>query len=239
VRPRRGLFEAARNSSLDMRIAAGALIFLLTAGVGWSNALAYTDPSLAPYDRFAELERIGEEYAGEGPTLMTEYNPYGARHFLRELDPEGATELRYREVPLREGGSGEKGQDLDLDQLDTNSLFVYRTMIIRRTPEQSRPPAPYTLTRRGAHYEVWQRPVEQNMTVLNHMALGEDGFAAAVPDCSQVRGLGLLPLVNGLQGAYLMAAAPNRPNRLLTLPLDQADRLCGRPWDWIATVLGQ
>ena len=36
-------------------------------GVLWSNALAYREVWLAPRERLAELEAIGERYAGAGP----------------------------------------------------------------------------------------------------------------------------------------------------------------------------
>src|SRR5204863_1398351 len=79
------------------------LIAALAVGVLWSNALAYHEVNLAPRPQLAELETIGGRIAGEGPTLMTEYQPYGARHFLRDAAPEGASELRRRVVPLLSG----------------------------------------------------------------------------------------------------------------------------------------
>lgn len=100
---------------------------------------AYGGASLAPYDQLRELEQIGERFDGEGPALMTEYNPYGARHFLRELDGEAASELRERTVPLRGGGTVEKGFDVDVDALDPDGLFEYRTLVLRRSPLPTRP----------------------------------------------------------------------------------------------------
>ena len=75
----------------------------VAGGVLWSNALGYGDVNLAPHGQLAELEEIGERVAGEGPSLMTEYSPYGVRHFLREADPEGISELRRRTIPLADG----------------------------------------------------------------------------------------------------------------------------------------
>ncbi len=107
------------------RLAGGLLIVAIAGGVLWSNVLAYGGVSLAPYGELVELQGIGNRFAGEGPTLMTEYNPYGARHFLRKLDGEGATELRERTVPLRDGGVGEKGYAVDTDELDLSGLLEY------------------------------------------------------------------------------------------------------------------
>ena len=55
--------------------------------------------------------------SGQGPTLMTEYEEYGARHFLRRLDPEGASELRYRFDYLTDGTMLAKTESADIDRL--------------------------------------------------------------------------------------------------------------------------
>ena len=72
------------------RTEALVLTAAVAGGVIWSNALAYHTVNLGPRDQLAELEEIGEEFAGQGPTLMTEYEPFGARYFLRDTDPESA-----------------------------------------------------------------------------------------------------------------------------------------------------
>ena len=84
------------------RLVEGAVLAVVVAGgVLWSNVLQYHDAWLAPRGQLAELAPIGNRFAGDGPALMTEYQPYGVRHFLRKLAPEGASELRVRPVPLR------------------------------------------------------------------------------------------------------------------------------------------
>src|SRR4051794_17820772 len=84
---------AGIGALLDARLAipAIAIAAVITAGVLWSNVLAYGGLNLAPHDRLAELEHIGKEVDGQGPTLMADYEPYGVRHFLRNADPEGAS----------------------------------------------------------------------------------------------------------------------------------------------------
>ena len=89
---------------------AGIAAALVIGGVVWSNALGYGGVSLAPRDQLVELERIGERVAGEGPTLMTEYEPYGPRHFLRDSAPEGAAELRRHTVPIGRRQDGRQGR---------------------------------------------------------------------------------------------------------------------------------
>lgn len=203
------------------------VLSLLLAGVLWSNALGYHDAWLAPYDQLRELEEIGEEYAGEGPTLMTEYQPYGARHFLRATDAEGASELRVRPVPLTAGGEAEKGDWVDTDEVAFTSLLTYRTLVLRRSPAQSRPPAVYSLVRRGDYYDVWQRPPGPETGIVQRLGLGDFYQPAAVAGCGQISALALTA---GPKGRLL--AVPRRPNLIAALPDGR------HPADWVPTEPG-
>jgi hypothetical protein len=189
------------------RFAGAILVVAIAGGVLWSNLLAYGGANLAPYAVLHELQQIGDEFAGQGPTLMTEYNPYGARHFLREENGEGASELRVRRVPLRSGGEVQKGKAVDTDEIDPAALFEFRTLVLRRSPVRSRPPLPYRLVRRGDYYEVWQRP-QGETTPPDYISLGDEAEdePAAVPDCGEVGGLGLLALQQGQADVRLVAA---------------------------------
>jgi hypothetical protein len=164
------------------------LAVAIAFGVLWSNALAYREVNLGPYDQLRELEEIGEEIAGEGPTLMTMYQPYGVRHFLRDSEPEGVSELRYRPIPLRDGGQVPKGESADTDQLDIDGLLVYRTLVLRRSPGQSRPPSPYSLVDRRHFFEVWQRP-SVPPTRLVHTPLGDGPQPTGYARCDRVQRL--------------------------------------------------
>ncbi len=129
----------------------------IAGGVFASNALAYRDARLAPRAQLAELEQIGRTFAGEGPALMTEYQPYGVRHFLRHLDAEGASELRRRPVPLRDGRVLGKGEVADIAAFAPEAVLVYRTLVLLRSAGGSSPPAEYRLVWSGRFYDVWQR----------------------------------------------------------------------------------
>jgi hypothetical protein len=203
------------------RIEGAALAALLALAVLWSNALAYRDVNLAPRDQLAELEEIGAEIAGQGPTLLTEYQPYGARHFLRHADPESASELRRRTVPLRGGGTVRKGGWADTDELDLRGLLAYRTLVLRRNPSQSRPPSPYELARSGRYYYVWQRPEGGGGEIVARLPLGDGVDPAGRPSCDRV--LALAERVGG-EGTLLAA----RARRSLVLPLGPADY----PTEW-------
>jgi hypothetical protein len=161
------------------------LAALIGFGVLWSNALAYREVNLAPYEELRELEAIGERIAGDGPTLMTSYQPYGVRHFLRAGDPEGVAELRRRRIPRRDGSLVPKGARADTDELDPGALLVYRTLVLRRSPDQSQPPAPYRLVERGRYYDIWQRP-PGDPPDLEWLPLGAALQPATVPRCDRV-----------------------------------------------------
>jgi len=202
-----GLVGAAAVARRGRRVEGAVLALAITVGVLWSNALAYHEVNLAPRDRLAELERIGNSTAGEGPALMTEYEPYGVRHFLRKADPEGVSELRRRLIPLRNGRPLEKLEVADLDQLDLNALLVYRTLVLRRSPVASRPPSIYKRVYRGRFYDVWQRP-PAGPTVRRHLPLGDPAHATAPARCAAVLGLARAARRDGDRVAIARRAAP-------------------------------
>jgi hypothetical protein len=179
---------------------AGLAGLAIATGILWSDLLGYHDASLAPRAQFAELARIGELVAGQGPTLMTDYSPYGARHFLRDAEAESASELRTRLDPLLSGQPLAKATTADIDQFQLAGLLVYRTLVLRRSPAASRPPSPYRLLRRDRYWEVWQRPAHPSPRVLAHLPLGNAVEPGAAPACAQVLRLARTP------GATALAA---------------------------------
>ncbi|MBK5219566.1 MAG: hypothetical protein JJE35_07255 [Thermoleophilia bacterium] len=208
------------------KVFGATVLALIVAGVLWSNALGYHDVSLAPYEQLRELEDIGGEFAGAGPTLLTEYQPYGVRHLLRAADAEGASELRTRPIPLVEGGEAEKGEWVDTDRIAPEAWLTYRTLVLRRSPAQSRPPASYAPVRHGDFYDVWQKPPGDEDVVARRLPLGDFYQPGAVPDCGQV-----LALAASAPGGTLFAAERSA-NVVANLPEAMV------PADWIPTERG-
>lgn len=178
-----------------------AIAAVLAAGVLWSNTLAYGSVWLAPGDQLAELQSIGARFAGQGPALMLEYSPYGVRHFLRQVDADGANELRSRPVPLASGRMLEKAEPADVDDLDINGITDYQLLVLRRSGLAGRPPGEFELAWAGDYYEVWQRR-STPLGVVAHLPLGSAADPSAIPDCAHIADLAALTP----PGGHLLAA---------------------------------
>ncbi len=188
------------------RLAGGALLAAIAAGVVWSDALGFRGTTLTPYERHEELADINGRFAGRGPALLPEYEPYAARWFLRDLDPEGAGELRRRLVPLATGETLKPGESADIDRFALGALTDYRTLVVRRSPLASRPSSSFERAWRGRWYEVWvRRPGGRR--VVEHVGLGDGVDPGAVARCADVRRLARSAGPTGV----LVAAAPQRP----------------------------
>jgi hypothetical protein len=177
------------------RVEAGVAVAFVVGGVLWSNVLQYHDVFLAPSSRLHELESIGHRFAGQGPALMTEYEEYGSRHFLRTMDAEGAGELRRHFVYLRAGGTADPGVSPDIDEIRLDAVLYYRTLVLRRSGLGSRPPSAYAPIWSGRYYTVWQRALAPR-TILEHLSLGSRLQPAAVPKCAEVQRLARLAAAN-------------------------------------------
>jgi hypothetical protein len=170
----------------------GALALLTIAvGVLWSNALQYSDATLAPRDRLVELEHIGELVKGKGPTLVNEYEVYADRHFLREGAPVEPAEYRPYTVPLRTGAILTKSAWANLDSFSLSTILAYRSIVTRRDPVESRPPSVYRLVWQGRYYQLWQRPQPAPTTILEHIPYGEEN---TLPYCGNATGGSTKPL---------------------------------------------
>jgi hypothetical protein len=169
-------------------LAAAGIAAALTGGVLWSNALAYSGARLAPQDQLAELQQIGARFSGQGPSLMTEFQPYGVRHFLRGLAVEQLPQRNIDEFPLRE-------------------VERFRTLVLDHSPSESRPPSNYGLTWSGRFYDVWQRNA-QTPAVLSHLGLGAGIQPTGTPRCSEIAKLAGIAAQKGGRLAAVLRKPP-------------------------------
>lgn len=212
-----GVATLAGSSRAARRLIAALAGAAICAGVLWSNVLAYRHVTIAPYGQLAELEQIGDRFAGGGPTLVNEYQPYATQHFLRSMDPESPSERRRRLIPLVSGQALQNGSYADLDQFQLPGILVYRTLVIPNSPVSSRPPSPYRLAFSGHWYQVWRRPEGGGRPVSAHLGLGGPLDRTGLPACSDVVALAREAGPGGLLAAAT-APAPSAIAVPSTLP---------------------
>jgi len=198
------------------------LVAVLAAGVIASNLSGYHDVLLAPRDRLAELQRIGDLVSGKGPTFVNDYEVYADRHFLRNGAPIEPAEYRQADLPTTNGVLLVKTAYADLDSFSIQTLLPYRSIVVRNSPVESRPPSLWHLVWSGTYYQLYQRAAHPTTRIVNTVPLGDQrqypycGDAenavtlplcsiapAAVPPCKLVRQLGAeARSVNGRLVAY-------------------------------------
>jgi hypothetical protein len=183
-----GMLGVASLWNAGRRPVALVIAAAISFGVLWTNALGYHGADVAPRDRLAELGKIGNLFAGQGPTLYTEFEEF-SKHFLHREDPTGTNESwQDRPHASYANGSGTAfGFSSDVDQLAQPYLQRFRTLVLRRSGPAARPPSDYRLVYRGHYYEVWQKA--KTPTILAHLALGNGVQPGAVPACSQLKDL--------------------------------------------------
>ena len=155
----------------------------------WSNAIQYHETNLAPTDRFKELQAISTDDVRGGPVLLNDFDEY-ALYILRKHAPDlvGAA-YKGDKIPvgLVDDLPAGYGRSFDLDKVSPATYATHPVLIVRRSPEQSRPPSEYRLVHRGRWYDVWQRPVKAT-TNPRVTAQGDDRADATV-SCKAVRAL--------------------------------------------------
>jgi hypothetical protein len=214
-----GVLSWERRSRITRLVPARRAVGALAASaigfvVLWSNVLGYGHVTLAPYGQMSELSAIGQKFAGDGPTMINENEPYAGRHFLRQEAPEEPSDLRVRADRLRNGGELQEGQYADLDQFQLGTLLSYRTIVTRTSPVASRPPASYRLVYTGTWYQVWQkRTGVLRRPVIDSLPLGSSYDPTGTPACTDV-----FRLAREAGGSGMLAAARQASPTGITVP---------------------
>jgi hypothetical protein len=169
------------------RAAGAGLAILLVGGVLLSDALTYHETNLAPTGRFDELLDIGQDYAGQGPALVPDFDEY-AFYALRDMAPDGPgfASRTARLGVQRDGAPTGYGHSYDLDSLPSRAVRAYPVIIMRRSPERSRPPSGFVRAFQGDWYEVWVR--RERPDVLVHEPGGSGLRPESLIRCATVRG---------------------------------------------------
>jgi hypothetical protein len=167
--------------------------------------------------RMAAIRDAAHHAAGRGPWLFPEWEEQ-AKFFGADARIVAASEsFSPRSVSLRPEVSKDTiifNHSFDLDQMTLKYVESWPGIMLRRSPEASRPPANYRLTYRNAYYELWEKD-PGGPTVLDHLSLQAPGQAAVPPRCQDVR-----DLVARMQpGDRLVAARrPRLPTVGATIP---------------------
>ena len=108
---------------------------------------------------------------------------------------------------LRSGGLVPKGSYSDIDGFVLPAVLVYRTLVVPRSPVESRPPSVYTLGRQGRYYDVWERQ-DSYPRILEHISLGKTQQVEAVAPCPAIVRLGKLAAASNGSLAYVARRPP-------------------------------
>jgi hypothetical protein len=186
------------------------VLAVLGAGVLASNALAYHDVSLAPYDRYSELLEINDRLADRGPVIFNEYDEF-AKYFLRDTvlqaQPEWPHQTRGEPFaspnalvdPARRPSVK---TPFDLDDFEEDYLATAAYLVTRRSPLASRPPSGWREAWEGDHYRVWERAGD--VEVVDHLALGPTVLEpGAQPPCEALGALAARAEAAGARLAYV------------------------------------
>jgi hypothetical protein len=206
-----GRFRLRVRGKLLQGVGGAVLVILLAIGVIWSNVRGYHDALLAPHQRMSDLAHIGQLVGSASPTFINDYEVYADRHFERAGAPTEPAEYRYAGLPISHGQLLVKTAYADLDSFSLSTLMPYRSIVVRASPVESRPPSIYRLAYRGGYYDLYQRPAVATRRILLHLPLGdqaaypycgaaENGSTlslcsiapAAIPPCSEVQRLAKL-----------------------------------------------
>jgi hypothetical protein len=165
-----------------------ALALVLAGGVLASDALTYHDTNLAPTARFDELMEIGERFAGQQPALVPDFDEYSF-FALNDMAPEGPgfASRTERTAFLRDGTPPAYGYSYDLDALPSEQVRQFPVIVMRRSPERSRPPSGFALAFEGDWYEVWTRRDE--VETSGQVPGGKDRRADSRIACRTLRGV--------------------------------------------------
>ncbi len=216
-----GAFKIRGGRGVEGALVAGAIAL----GVLGSDALAYHATGLAPTQRYGEFIAIGHRFAGQGPTLLSDFDEYGL-YLLRDMRVDSPGYAYRGVMTMADGSAPQYGHSYDVDQIAQSTLQQYPLIVMRRSPAWSRPPSNYAEVWSGPSFEVWRRV---GPAPSAHLSLGEPEQPVAPARCAQVRPLaraarrehGRLAYAERAPNVVLnMAAATRSPSTLLLSDLE-------------------
>lgn len=190
-----------------VRVAGLAAGLVVAGSVLVSNAFAYHSARLAPVDRLqAFADAAGHAPAG-GMVLVPEWEEW-AKYFDagRRLDVSSEA-FSPRPLELRTYFPY-FAHSIDLDQMSLRFADSFRSIVLRRGPDSSRPPADYRRSYQNQWYALWLKD-PAGPAVLDHLPLQAANQAVQLPDCDALR-----TMVKALRPGEQLLGAPGEPTRL-------------------------
>ena len=190
---------------------AGALLGAVVAGaVLMSDALAYHGVRLAPVERLEALRAAAERAGPDELVLAPEWEEW-TKYFAADRRVNVAPEsFSPRPVKLRQEFSY-FAHSIDLDLMELSYVQRFPAILLRRSPDASRPPANYGLAYRNRFYELWRR--EPGREVLEHMPLQQLHQASVSPSCPE-----LLAMAERAPAGTELVGARREPPALFDFP---------------------
>lgn len=215
-----GIWSVVRAS----RTAAALLAVAVAVGVLWSDAFAYHTVRLAPTERLDALEDMGKRLRDRSGLVLVNEPEEFAKVYDGGANFNTPTEaLTPKQIQLRTPQSFFALHfDLDLQRLDYVQQFP--TIVKRRSPDASRPPANYRRGYVNDWYESWRR--EPGLKVIEHLSLQDVHRPAIEPPCADVLSLA----AKARRGDLLVAARPSRMVVLDTARVQRSPSWPAHPW---------
>ena len=169
-----------------LRVPALLAMGVVAAGIVLSDALAYHNVRLAATTRMEALQDAAEHAPAGGLLLLNEWEEYG-KYFARSRQINTGSEsfspapvVPRENVPIF-------ATSFDTDQMTLEYVEAFPSLLLRRAPDASRPPANFERTYRNAYYDVWRRrPAPQ---VFEHLSLQELQRRGIPARCADVRAM--------------------------------------------------
>ena len=191
---------------------------VMLGGVLLSDAFAYHAVKLAPTDRMESLRDLDRRLADDaGLALFNEPEEF-AKVLLDDTRHNASTEAITPAQVLLRAPQAFGNLYFDLDEQTLEYVTRFPTIVMRRSPVASRPPAGYESTYANEHYEVWRRTSRPE--VAEHLPLQGVHQVAAIPDCGEV-----MAMARRARGGQVLVAAP--APTLITLDTVEAARSPG------------
>ena len=203
-----------------LKIAGGAALAVMVAGIAITDSLGYREATLAPPDRIAAMEDLAGHVRGNKAWLVDEWEEY-AKYFMRDIKVNAAFEAEsLRPAELRKPRPI-FGRYYDLDALTLPYVESFPGIIKRRSPAASRPPTNFELVYDNRYYEAWRRVPQTR--VVEHLPLQRRNYATDRPRCDEVKRMA----AKARSGDVMIAVS--RPELQLLDPLNAGLR----PREWV------